>query len=123
MLQIIKKLIRLYQLSLAIEKSKSLLSKSEIRSLIVEVSQSFNVSPALSLRVAQCESNLNPTAIRFNRDGSVDRGLFQWNDVYHPEITDIMAFNPQIATANFCQAVKEGHLGWWRSSQECWRKT
>jgi hypothetical protein len=76
----------------------------------------------LAMRVAKCESNLNPKALNINKDGSRDRGIFQINDKYHPEITDEMAYNPAIATTFFCNAVKAGNLTWWSATQKCWDK-
>jgi hypothetical protein len=76
----------------------------------------------LAVRVAKCESNLNPKALNINKDGSRDRGIFQINDKYHPEITDEMAYNPAIATTFFCNAVKAGNLTWWSATQKCWDK-
>ncbi len=35
------------------------------------------------LRIARCESSMNPNAINVNRDGSVDSGLFQINEYWH----------------------------------------
>ncbi len=78
--------------------------------------------PDLAIRVAKCESSLNPRAINTNRDGSRDRGLFQINEKYHPEVTDDQAFDPEFATQFFCDAVKNGHLSWWDASKTCWNK-
>lgn len=82
------------------------------------------VEPLLGVSVAVCESGLNPMATLYNPPSkSTDRGLFQWNNIYHPEITDAMAFDPIQATILFCNAVKAGHLhGNWSASQPCWIK-
>lgn len=57
---------------------------------------------ATVVAIAQAESNLNPSATNVNRDGSIDRGLLQINNVYHAEVTDACAYDPACAmTAAF----------------------
>jgi hypothetical protein len=59
----------------------------EIVLAILENSKIFNVPPALAFAVSWEESRLNPNAInRYNRDGSVDRGLFQLNSRSFPHL-------------------------------------
>jgi hypothetical protein len=74
----------------------------------------------LALRVAQCESKLDHFAVNINTSGSRDRGIFQINDRYHPEVADEDAFNVEFATKFFCDAYKAGNLYWWNSSKLCW---
>jgi len=81
------------------------------------------VDPDLAVRVAKCEnSKLDPKAVNINKDGSRDRGLFQINDKWHPEVSDEQAFDPIFSTRFFCKAFKEGHLDWWSASKSCWEK-
>jgi hypothetical protein len=59
----------------------------EIVLAILENSKTFDVPPALAFAVSWEESRLNPNAInRYNRDGSVDRGLFQLNSRSFPNL-------------------------------------
>lgn len=44
--------------------------------------------------IALAESGGNPTARNTNVDGSVDRGLMQINNVWHPEVSDAQADDP-----------------------------
>lgn len=74
----------------------------------------------LAVRVAKCESGLNPVAKNKNDDGSIDRGLYQWNNHWHPEITDSCAYNIECSTRAFCKAFIEGHLNWWNATKKCW---
>ena len=90
----------------------------QIRRIAIEE----KVDPELAYKVAKCESSLNPHARGINAAGSEDRGVFQWNSKYHPEIDDDCAFDVECATRAFCKAVKEGHLSWWNASKECWSK-
>lgn len=52
-----------------------------------------------------------------------DRGLFQWNSHYHPEITDEIAFNPEKNARLGCKAIKAGKVhAYWSASEPCWNK-
>jgi hypothetical protein len=54
---------------------------------ILDNSKAFDVPPALAFAVSWEESRLNPSAINHhNRDGSVDRGLFQLNSRSFPNL-------------------------------------
>ena len=97
------------------------LSFQEIAKGIRIIAEEEGVDPDLAVKVAECESGLNPRATNINRDGSVDRGLYQWNDKWHPEISDECAYNRYCATRAFCKAVKSGHLDWWSASKHCWK--
>jgi hypothetical protein len=90
--------------------------------IIRKVAVQEGVDPDLAVRVAKCESNLNEKAKHVNADGSVDRGLYQINSKYHPEISDEEAFNPIFATEFFCKAFKSGNLSWWNPTRKCWEK-
>jgi len=59
----------------------------EIVIAILENCLQFDVSPALAFAVSWEESRLNPNAINhYNRNGSVDRGLFQLNSLSFPNL-------------------------------------
>lgn len=74
--------------------------------------------------IAQCESGLKIDAKLVNSSTSIDRGLFQWNNKYHPEITDEIAFDPEKNTRLGCSAVKnkKAHT-YWSASESCWNKS
>jgi len=93
-----------------------------IEQLIERIAKEENVDPILALAVARAESSFNPKARNINAPDSIDRGLYQWNNKWHPEITDEMADDPETATRLFCKAVKEGHLSWWDNSKPNWSK-
>jgi len=103
--------------------TSSLIKQTEtIKELIVRVATSENVDPNLALAVAKAESAFNPKARNINSPNSVDRGLFQFNSKWHPEVSDEQADDPETATRLFCQAVTQGHLNWWINSSENWLK-
>ena len=62
-------------------------SSEEIAQAILDNAEAFNVPPALAFALSWEESRFDPNAVnRSNRDGSVDRGLFQLNSRSFPEI-------------------------------------
>ena len=97
--------------------------KQAMINLIRQVCTDNGVEGDLGVAVAGCESGFNPKITLYNPgSNSTDRGLFQWNNVYHPEITDAMAFDPKESTIAFCNAVKAGKLqNFWLASKNCWK--
>lgn len=74
----------------------------------------------LAVRVAKAESSLCQKAVNINTDGSRDRGIFQINDKWHPEVSDEQAFDIDFSTNFFITAVNNGNLSWWNSSKSAW---
>jgi len=93
-----------------------------VEQIIRDEAKKEGVDPDLAVRVAKCESGLDPMAVHVNKNGSKDRGVFQWNDKYHPEVNDHYAFDPKLATREFCKAFKNGNLSWWNATKDCWDK-
>lgn len=76
----------------------------------------------LTCDIAQCESQFD-YMVRGKLDPR-DRGLFQWNSHFHPEITDEIAFDPEKNARLGCKAVKSGKAhAYWSASEFCWNKT
>ena len=92
----------------------------QVETIIREIATSEGVDPDLAVRVAKAESSLIPSAININTDGSKDRGIFQINDKWHPEVSDEMAQDIVQATKFFCAAFKNGNLKWWSATQKYW---
>jgi hypothetical protein len=97
-------------------------TKDKVEKKIREIAKEEIVDPDLAVRVAKCESNLNPLAVNINTDNSQDRGLFQINDKYHPEVSNIEAFDIEASTRFFCKAFKAGNIYWWKATEKCWTK-
>ncbi len=119
-IKILHQLIRLSSILWAQRRSENNPGYSQIIKKIRELAQAEGVDPDLVVKVARCESALDNKAMRMNKSGSIDRGLFQWNDYWHPEISNKCAFSIECSTKSFCKAVKEGHISWWNSSKHCW---
>ena len=99
-------------------------STQSIIDTITRISLQEGVESELMIAVAQAESGLNPNSTLWNPPSkSTDRGLYQWNNVYHKEIPDAVAFDPEQSCILACQAVKAGHLhDYWSASQPVWSK-
>lgn len=107
-------------------------NQDDIRTIISNTASENGIEPSLALAVAECENFrfpgdvFDPKRTFQNKDKngnvtSTDRGIFMWNDKYHPEVTDEMAFDPKISCKLFCDAVKGGKLhNYWKASQPCW---
>jgi hypothetical protein len=91
-----------------------------IENLIRKIAKEMEVDPDLAVKIAKCESSLNPLAKNINSPDSIDRGIFQINSKYHPEVSEAQAYDPEFSARFFCQAVKDGHIDWWDNSKKCW---
>jgi hypothetical protein len=112
-----------FVVNLVNKRVKNQTEEEVMEQIIRWVAKEEGIDPDLAVRVARCENpKLDPKAVNINKDGSRDRGLFQINDKWHPEVTDEQAFDPVFSTRFFCKAVKEGHLDWWNATRHCWGK-
>lgn len=73
--------------------------------------------------ICACESGYDIHAKLVNSPKSIDRGLWQWNTLYHPETTDDVAYDPEKSTRLACKAIlnKQAHR-FWSASEPCWNK-
>lgn len=99
--------------------------------IVTSVCVTNGIDPLVGIAVATWEGGLNPNAKLFNPptasmpNGSTDRGLFQWNDFFHKEISDADAYDPTKATGWFCKYLNENPAnlhGFWSASQHNWIK-
>lgn len=97
-----------------------IISTTSVEGLIRSIAKSYEVDPDLAVRVAKCESGLKTNARNVNATGSVDRGLYQINSYWHPDVSDAQADDPEFAIKWFCEAVKAGKISMWSASQKCW---
>lgn len=93
-----------------------------IEEKIRRIAKEQYIDPDLAFRVAKCESGLKPNATNINTDKSIDRGLYQINSRWHPEVTADQAFDAEFSILFFCTAFKAGNLSWWNASKTCWDK-
>lgn len=92
-----------------------------VEDIMKRVCTARNVPYDIAYKVAKCESGLRRDAINVNTTGSRDRGLYQINDKYHPDVIDAQAFDPEFAINWFCDAYLAGKLdAYWSASKKCW---
>jgi hypothetical protein len=73
----------------------SICADTEIATAILSNANEYDISPALAVALAWEESRFDHHAINTkNRDGSVDRGLFQLNSHSFPRLELHLFFNP-----------------------------
>lgn len=82
----------------------------------LHIRESFPEQPELALAIAKCESNLNKDAVNTkNKDGSVDRGLWQINST-HSKTLQTMGIDPfdVIESTKFARKLydKRGWIDW-----------
>jgi hypothetical protein len=82
---------------LVIDFFTGLCPSREIAEAILVSADWFNISPAMAFALAWEESKLNPLAVNDkNRDGSIDRGLFQLNSRTFPNLELQAFFSPDL---------------------------
>jgi hypothetical protein len=68
--------------------------------------------PKIAAAIAMAESSGDPRAVGVNRKPrSRDRGLFQINDRWHPEVSDSCAFDPR-CNAEAAYEISNGGRNW-----------
>ena len=63
--------------------------------------------------LAECESSLNGFAMNVNRDGSLDRGWYQFNATYHPEVSTECATDLECSTREAIRVIRERTFNEW----------
>ena len=124
-LKIIELLIKILGLQIEIlilKKKKSANPEETIEEMIRRIAKEERVGEDLMVRIALCESQLDPKAVNVNKNGTRDRGLFQINDYWWPNISDEQAFDPEWSTRWACKQVRAGGLRLWSSSKQCWER-
>jgi hypothetical protein len=75
----------------------ALVQSEEIAKLILLNADRFDIPPSLAFALCWGESRFNPLAVnRTNRNRTVDRGLFQLNNIAFPKLKDKDFFDPAV---------------------------
>ena len=69
--------------------------------------------PDYLIRLAWCESRFNPRCKHPNGRYGLDRGLFEINNKYHPEVSDKCAYSVDCSTGWTIKRIKDGQQGIW----------
>jgi hypothetical protein len=86
--------------------------KAYVRTQAVE----YGVNPNLALWIVKHESQFNPRA---KGDGEASRGLWQISKIYHPEVSDAMAFNVASSTEWSLERIRSGKVNEWSTYRFC----
>jgi soluble lytic murein transglycosylase-like protein len=85
----------------------ALCGSAELAALIISNASYYDIGPALAFALCWEESRYYKYAVNRNKNGSVDRGLFQLNDKSFPELSVEDFFTPEI-NVRYAMA----HLRW-----------
>jgi soluble lytic murein transglycosylase-like protein len=88
----------------------------QLRSYVQEQALKHGVSPRLALWIVKHESRFNPNA---KGDGEASRGLWQISRIYHPEVSDAVAFNARSSTQWSLERIREGKANEWSTYRFC----
>ena len=93
------------------------MTPDEVESLIRDIAREHNFQwTDYLIRLAKCESQLNPNAVNAHNNSpasSKDRGVFQINDHWHPEVSDEVAFDVRLATEWTMWRIESGYQHEW----------
>ncbi len=99
-------------LKLQSDRPTALDVKAYVRTQAVE----YGVNPKLALWIVKHESQFNPRA---KGDGEASRGLWQISKIYHPEVSDAMAFNVASSTEWSLERIRSGKVNEWSTYRFC----
>ena len=99
-------------LKLQSDRPTALDVKAYVRTQAVE----YGVNPNLALWIVKHESQFNPRA---KGDGEASRGLWQISKIYHPEVSDAMAFNVASSTEWSLERIRSGKVNEWSTYRFC----
>jgi len=91
-------------------------SAQEVKAYVRTQAVEYGVNPKLALWIVKHESQFNPRA---RGDGEASRGLWQISKIYHPEVSDAMAFNVASSTDWSLERIRSGKAYEWSTYRYC----
>ena len=88
----------------------------EVKAFVRGEAVEYGVDPLLALWIVKHESSFNPRA---KGDGEASRGLWQISRIYHPEVSDAMAFNVESSTEWSLDRIRSGKVNEWSTYRNC----
>jgi hypothetical protein len=85
-------------------------SPFDIRSFVIAQSLARGLNPALTTCIVSHESQWRPEK---TGDDGQSRGLFQISRIYHPEVSDAVAFSAVSSTIWALNWIASGHIRQW----------
>jgi len=92
------------------------LTAQEVKAYIETKALDHGVNPKLALWIVRHESQFNPRAMG---DGEASRGLWQISKIYHPEVSDAVAFNVASSTEWSLERIRSGKVNEWSTYRFC----
>ena len=91
-------------------------SAGEVQAYVREQASEYGVNPNLAVWIVKHESQFNPRA---KGDGEASRGLWQISRIYHPEVSDAVAFNVASSTEWSLERIRSGKVNEWSTYRFC----
>jgi hypothetical protein len=91
-------------------------SAQEVKAYVRTQATELGVNPKLALWIVKHESEFNPRALG---DGEASRGLWQISRIYHPEVSDAVAFNVASSTEWSLERIRSGKANEWSTFRYC----
>ncbi len=88
----------------------------EVKAYVQTQALEYGVNPNLALWIVKHESQFNPHA---KGDGEASRGLWQISRIYHPEVSDAVAFNVASSTEWSLERIRSGKANEWSTYRFC----
>lgn len=101
---------------------KEHIEQAPIKQLIVSFAVIYGFDPLIALKIAECESSFNPKAFNINKNGTVDKSIFQINSI-HQEEAKLNGFDITTPTGNISMAIllmQKNKYRDWYASKSCW---
>jgi hypothetical protein len=103
--------------SVVVKEVKLTTNNPDVELQIRAIADELNFKwPDYLVRLAKCESSMNPKAVSNpNKNGSVDRGLFQWNSKMPPlsGVDEKCALDVDCSTRKTIEAINLGKQHHW----------
>jgi hypothetical protein len=87
-----------------------------VKAYVEAQAMKYGVNPNLAIWIVRHESQFNPRA---KGDGEASRGLWQISKIYHPEVTDAVAFNVVSSTDWSLGRIRAGKANEWSTYHYC----
>jgi hypothetical protein len=88
----------------------------QVKAYVQNQAMEYGVNPKLALWIVKHESQFNPHA---KGDGEASRGLWQISRIYHPEVSDAVAFNVASSTEWSLERIRSGKMNEWSTYRFC----
>ena len=91
-------------------------SAQEVRAYVRTQAMEYGVNPKLAIWIVKHESQFDPHA---KGDGDASRGLWQISRIYHPEVSDAVAFSVASSTEWSLERIRSGKVNEWSTYRFC----